>query len=148
MTSPIHIDANIPIYGMGREHPLREPSLAVLLLAAEHPSAFFTDAEVLQEIVHRHMALRRWPEAYPYFQQFVVLMSGRIEPMLASDVQDTALFATRYEHLTARDLVHVAIMQRVGARRIVSADTGFERLEGIERLDPMKVDEWRETVTA
>jgi predicted nucleic acid-binding protein len=148
MTSRIHIDANIPIYAMGREHPLREPALQVLQLAADHSSAFFTDAEVLQEIVHRHVALKRWPAAHTYFRQFLVLMSGRIEPMYVSDVENTGFLATRYQDLSARDLVHLAVMQRVGATKIVSADSGFDAVSGIERLDPMKVDEWRDTVTA
>ena len=39
-------------------------------------------------------------------------------------------------------------MQRFGITRIVSTDPGFDGLPGIERLDPMKVDEWRDTVTA
>ncbi|MCL4540923.1 MAG: hypothetical protein M1396_01050 [Chloroflexi bacterium] len=34
MTSPIFIDTNIPLYVLGRPHPLREPCSEVLRLAA------------------------------------------------------------------------------------------------------------------
>ena len=36
--------------------------------------------------------------------------------------------------MSARDLVHWAVMQRVGAERIITADTDFDRLPGVERL--------------
>jgi len=43
------------------DHPLKEPCKQVLHLAARYPGAFFTDAEVLQEMLHRYLALKRWP---------------------------------------------------------------------------------------
>ena len=36
--------------------------------------------------------------------------------------------------LSARDALHVAAMQSVGAHRIMSFDADFERYPGIERL--------------
>lgn len=46
-----------------------------------------------------------------------------------------------FPELSARDLLHVAVMLRVGSERIVKADKSFDRLagEGIERLDPAGV---------
>ena len=44
--------------------------------------------------------------------------------------------------ISARDLVHAAVMKRLKADRIISADTDFDRLEGITRLDPGHMDEW------
>ena len=48
------IDANVPIYAAGREHPYREPCIRVLAAVNDDPGAFFTDAEVFQEIVHHY----------------------------------------------------------------------------------------------
>ena len=44
--------------------------------------------------------------------------------------------------MSARDLVHWAVMQRAGAERIITADTDFDRLPIMVRLDPVDVGEW------
>ena len=146
--TPVFLDANIQTYSAGRDHPMREPSRRILALAADNPEAFLTDAEVLQELLHRYLALRRWPAGRDSIEEFAALMTGRIEPMLAGDVERATQLADRYPSLSARDLVHAAVMFRVGSSYIATADTGFSLIDGIERLDPMQVDEWRETVTA
>ena len=45
-----------------------------------------------------------------------------------------------------RGLLHAAVMQRVGATQIVSVDANFDRLPDITRLDPLRVDEWGESI--
>ena len=145
--SPILIDTNIPVYAAGRAHPLKEPALAVLDLAARNRSVFFTDAEVLQELLHRYLALRLWEQFRGPFHAFARLMEGRVEPISGQDVLQAAGLADQLK-LAARDLIHLVVMNRVGTGRIASADSGFDRVYGIERLDPMQVDEWRDTVTA
>jgi len=144
----VFLDANIQTYSAGRDHPMREPSRRILALVADNPDAFVTDAEVLQELLHRYLALRYWPAGRDSIEEFAYLMTDRIEPMLAGDVARAARLADSYPGLSARDLVHAAVMFRVGSSRIATADTGFDLIDGIERLDPMKVDEWRSTVSA
>ena len=66
MNSAIFIDANIPIYAFGREHAHKKPCARILFMAAEQPRLFVTDAEVLQELLHRYLTSDRWamgPEA-------------------------------------------------------------------------------------
>ena len=58
MAFPLFVDANIPFYAAGRPHPLKEPCQQIVALAARHPRAFVTDAEVLQELLHRYVAIR------------------------------------------------------------------------------------------
>ncbi len=142
----IHIDANVFFYSVGRDHPLRNPARRVLALALEREE-FFTDAEVFQELLHRYLALRIWEEMQPLFAGLADLMSGRTEAMLAEDVEHAAQLATTYPALSARDLIHVAVIQRVGATHIVSADTDFDTVDSIERLDPLRVDEWQSLVS-
>jgi predicted nucleic acid-binding protein len=67
--------------------------------------------------------------------------------MSSRDVEDAASLATAYSPLSARDLIHLAIMRRVGSSQIVSADRAFEGVNGIERLDPLLVEEWAPRVT-
>ena len=148
MTSPVFIDANIPIYVAGSDHPLREPSTRVMELVAERAHLFVTDAEVLQELLHRYVSIRRWDLGRIALDGFSTAMSGRIEAMFSADVNAAARLAEDYPGLSARDLIHLAIMRRVGCERVVSTDSGFDLIDGIERLNPMQVDEWRDTVTA
>ena len=147
----LFLDANVPTYVSGRDHPLKEPCKEVLRLAARRPGAFFTDAEVLQEMLHRYLALRRWPEGKRAVLDFAVLTAGSIEPVLAEDVVRACDLADRHgaesgARLAARDLLHAAVMLRVEElpARIVTADGDFDALavEGIERLDPIDVEVW------
>jgi hypothetical protein len=148
MSPPTFLDANVPIYAVGRPHPLKEPSAQVLMLVAERPEAFLTDAEVLQELLHRYLALRLWPQGRDVFRHFAELMRERVEPVDAVDVEQAALLAGQYPDLGARDLLHAAVMSRLGVRSIVSADAGFDRLPGVERLDPTDVGVWRDKLAS
>ena len=146
MSPAVFIDANVPIYAAGREHPIKEPCARILMLAAEHPRSFVTDAEVLQELLHRYLASGRWALGREVLQAFAEVMHGRIEPVYANDVDAAAKLADRHPDVSARDLVHAAVMERLGADRIISADTDFDRLLGVTRLDPAEATDWRSSV--
>ena len=136
------IDTNIPIYASGREHFYKEPCTRILTIASESPSAFVTSVEVFQELVHRYHASRRWELGRQVVRSFAEIMQGRIEPVYADDILLAARLADLHPQVSARDLVHAAVMQRLGVERIISADTDFDRLPGITRLDPADVGEW------
>ncbi len=61
-------------------------------------------------------------------------------------MQNAAELADAHQDLGGRDLLHAAVMHRLGLRRIISADTGFDRLPAIERLDPAQVAAWEHSV--
>jgi uncharacterized protein len=151
----LFLDANIPTYAAGRDHPLKDPCKEVLRLAARHPRSFFTDAEVLQEMLHRYLALRRWLEGKRVVLDFAALTAGSIEPVTAGDVVRACDLADQYAarhgaRLAARDLLHAAVMLRAEgeAAKIVSADGDFDELaaESIERLDPAGIEVWRQEI--
>ncbi len=145
--SPVaFLDTNVPIYAAGRPHPLKEPCAQILLLVAEHPQAFVTDAEVLQELLHRYLALRLWPHGREVFRAFAELMQERVETVQPADVARAADLADAYPELGGRDLLHAAIMGRLHIRHLISADTGFNRMPDVERLDPGQVNYWRHTI--
>lgn len=147
MTS-IFLDVNVPMYTVGAAHPLKGQCIKVLSLAEAVPGAFVTDSEVFQEIIHRYTSIGQWQRGREIFAEFAVLMSGRIAPVLFTDVQHASGLADIHPDLQARDLLHAAIMSRLGVTQIVSTDSGFDHIADIERLDPMLVDEWRETVVS
>lgn len=151
MSPPIFVDANVPIYAAGRSHSLKEPCAEILRLVAERPGRFFTDAEVLQELLHRYLALRLWPRGKEVLSRFSVLMHERVEPVYAADVESAALLADRdaMSGPSARDLLHAAVVLRLGGTRVISADRGFGRLsEELELLDPKNFDSWRARLEA
>jgi predicted nucleic acid-binding protein len=86
MADSIFLDANIPMYAAGRVHPLKQPCIDVLSLAAHHPARFITDAEVFQEILHRYRAIGRWHDGEQLFRKFIELMRGQIADVLVADV--------------------------------------------------------------
>ncbi len=141
------IDTNVPIYAAGAPHALKEPCVRVLALAAARPRSFVTDAEVLQELLHRYLALGRWNEGSAVFSAFLVIMAGRVEAIAARDVTDAAEMVDRYRGLSARDLVHVAVVRRLGVDHVVSADRAFDAVDGVNRLDPAAVDSWADLVS-
>jgi predicted nucleic acid-binding protein len=74
---------------------------------------------------------------------FATLTAGRIAPVLDTDVAQAAALADDHPRLSARDLLHVAVMQRLGATHIASADRDFDAVPGIQRLDPAQLAVWR-----
>ncbi len=142
------IDANVPMYAAGDEHPLREPSIRVMQMVTANPDRFLTDAEVFQEIIHRYVSVRRWPHGREVFNGFVETMYRRIEPVYAGDVVHAAALADDHPGINARDLVHAAVALRLGVSGIISTDTDFDRLPVITRLAPERVDEWADILMA
>lgn len=104
---------------------------------------FFTDAEVLQEIVHVYLARREWPAGQQVLLAFADLMTGRVASIEPGDPLSAAELAGAHRHLASRDLLHLAVMQRLGVNAIISTDRGFDAVPGIERLDPARFPEWR-----
>ena len=75
-------------------------------------------------------------------RNFTEAMHDRIEPVYVEDMNLAARLVDEYPGVSARDLVHVAVMRRMGADRVVSADRDFDRIADVERLDPAEVGEW------
>lgn len=149
------LDANVPTYAVGRDHPLKEPCKEIVGLAARYPHVFFTDAEVLQEMTHRYLSSGRFAAGKQAVLDFSVVMRGSIEAVTAADMERALELADEYamrpgSGLAARDVLHAAVMLRTGSKRIVSADRDFDEFgaEGLVRLDPAEVADWRSELGA
>jgi predicted nucleic acid-binding protein len=129
------IDANVPMYAVGAEHPLKEPCLAILRSIARGELAAVTDVEVCQEIVHRYTALGEREQALHVARLFIELVP-QVLPISKEDLLLSLEIHERYASLQARDSLHAAVMRNSGIRFIISADRHFEWVEGIERIDP------------
>jgi predicted nucleic acid-binding protein len=101
---------------------------------------------VLQELLHLYLARHAWNDGRTVVADFLVLMQGRLEPVLPGDLEEATRLADDHRDIASRDLVHAALMRRLGATRIISADADFDRIAGIERLDPAQLAAWRATI--
>ena len=146
MNRVVFIDANVPIYAAGRDHPYKEPCVQILRMVAEEPLSFVTNAEVLQELMHRYLASGRWSLGREVVKGFAEVMQGRVEAVLVEDILLAATLADVHPRVSSRDLVHGAVMQRLGIGQVISADADFDVLEGIERLDPIHIEDWGSTL--
>jgi uncharacterized protein len=103
---------------------------------------------LLQELLHRYLAIRAGDRGRDVFEGFAGLMEGRIQPIRDGDVVNAAALLDRHPRLQARDLLHLAVMQRLGVTRIISANRAFDDVAGVERLDPAGFEAWRDSVLA
>lgn len=138
------IDANVPIYAAGRDRPYREPCIRVLAAVNDNSEAFVTNAEVFQEIMHHYRRTERWDAGQAVVESFAAMMRSRVSPVTIDDVLAAGQLARTYRGLSARDLLHLAVMHRLGVIRIVTADADFDRAPGIIRLDPADDREWKQ----
>jgi len=129
----IFIDSNVPMYIVGRAHPTktRVQRLLADLLAGQ--DRLVTSAEVFQEIVHRYTSVRRQPTLVAAWT-LLHDATDEIFPVEYEDVDRSREVLESTIGLSARDALHVAIMQRYGVTRILSFDTGFDQVEDIVRL--------------
>jgi uncharacterized protein len=129
----ILVDSNIPMYLVGAPHPHKSDAQRWLEKLVSDRQRLVTDAEVLQEILHRYVAINRRDAIQPAFDA----MLGIVDQVLVVD-RSTAERAKEivlgYRQLSARDAVHLAVMEHHGIERILTFDSGFDGFPGIARL--------------
>jgi hypothetical protein len=142
--APAFLDANIVVYATGVPHPYREPCTSILALGRETRGAFLTSAEVMQEILN--LGVRRGELSRATLAlSLLATAAGRVEPLLPQDVLRAVTIDV--PRLSARDRIHLAVMQRIDCSHIVSTDRAYDGLPGITRLDPMEFESWRADFT-
>ncbi len=132
---PFFIDANVPMYAVGADHPLKADCLIILEWAAKNPLAAVTDAEVLQEILHRYSAIGQRDRASDVVRLFSQVVPEAL-PVTKRNVLSAIQLWEKHPNLQPRDVIHAAVMEDHGIRCIVTADRHFDGLPGIKRIDP------------
>lgn len=128
----VFVDANIPMYLVGAPHPNRERAVWALERAIAARDRLVTDAEVMQEILHRYLAIAR-PEAIDPCLETLGGLVDEVYPISGDDVRAARALLDSLPGLSARDAVHAAVMRRHDVHRLLSFDRGFDRVPGIER---------------
>ena len=129
----IFVDSNVPMYLVGAEHPNKDRAIVLLSQLVREGERFITDVEVYQEILHRYTAIQRLDAIDPAFGSLDGI-ANEILTFGMAEVHAARGFISSVDGLSARDALHVAVMQKAGANRIFSFDAGYDRCPGIERL--------------
>ena len=128
----IFIDSNIPMYLVGAAHPNKDVARALLERAVIEAERLVTDAEVLQEILHRYVAIDRREAIGPAFDAILGVVDA-VLPIELADVQRARRLLST-PSLQARDAIHVAVMQRHDIGRVMSFDHAFDEVPGLTRI--------------
>jgi len=129
----ILVDSNIPMYLVGAPHAHKSDARCLLENVIGERQRLVTDAEVLQEILHRYVAINRRDAIQPAFDALL----GVVDQVLAVDrsiAERAKQIVLGYRQVSARDAVHLAVMEHHGIERILTFDSGFDGLPGITRL--------------
>lgn len=129
----IFVDSNVPMYLVGAAHPRKSDAQRMLEGFVADRQRLVTDAEVMQEILHRYVAIERPDAIQPAFDALLGLVD-EVFPVDRDAVERAKRIVLGQRRLSARDAIHVATMEQHAVSRIMSFDTGFDGLPGIERL--------------
>jgi len=129
----ILIDSNIPMYLIGAPHPHKADAQRLLEQCITERQRLVTDAEVFQEILHRYVAIDRRDAIQAAFDALLGIVD-EVFPIDTTVVATAKSFVMGNPRLSARDALHLSVMELQGVDRIMSFDAGFDGCPGIERI--------------
>ena len=127
------VDSNIPMYLIGAAHSHRAEAQIMLERLVASGERLVTDAEVLQEVLHRYAALQRRDAIAPALRLLLDIID-EVFPIEQADVLRASEIVRNPLGLSARDAIHIAIMQRYKVGSILSFDADFDKWPGLRRL--------------
>ncbi len=129
----VFVDSNIPMYLIGAPHPNKQLAEIVLRRLVNGEQTLVTDAEVFQEILHRYTAIRRHDAISPAFR----LLEETVDTCLSITLDHVNRAKTLLEShpgLSARDAVHLAVMEAHEILEVFSFDAGFDAVPTVKRI--------------
>jgi predicted nucleic acid-binding protein len=135
----IFVDSNIPMYLIGAAHPHKAEAQLILERLIAAGERLVTDAEVLQEMLHRYAAIdkrdkRDKREAIGPALELTLGIVDEVIPIEKADVLRAGEIVQNRALMSARDAVHIAVMERHGIRSILSFDGDFDHFPGLRRI--------------
>lgn len=129
----ILVDSNVPMYLVGAPHPHKVDARRALERFVADGRRLVTDAEVLQEVLHRYVAIGRRDAIQPCYDVLLDVVDEVLPIELATMYRAREIVLGRAQ-LTARDAIHLAVMEAHGIREILTFDRHFDGLPGVVRL--------------
>ena len=118
---------------VGRSETHKADAARLLDAAIGSQQRLVTSAQVLQEILHRYVAIKRLDAIQPAFDALL----GVVDEVVAieeDDVMRARNLVVGAKGLSARDALYVAVMLRQGISRVISFDADFDRVPEIVQL--------------
>lgn len=121
------------MYLVGSAHPHKTDAQRLVERLISDRERLVTDAETLQEILHRYVAIRRPDFIQPAFDTLLGITDQifAVDQAAAERAKEIVLGRPR---LSAHDALHLAIMEQHGIDRILTFDSGFDGYPGVTRL--------------
>ncbi len=120
----IFVDTNVFMYAVGRPHPLQAEARLFFGESLVARQKLVTSAEVLQELVHAYLPVRRL-ETLDAALALVDACTTSIWPLEAEDVRLARALTDRHPALSARDLLHLACCKRREIHGVKTFDRGL-----------------------
>ncbi len=118
---------------VGADHPHKADAQRLLDDHIARGVRLVSDVEVLQEILHRYAAIDRLDAIQPAFEAILQVVD-EVLPIGLEEVEAAKRIVLGRYGVSARDAIHLAVMQAHGVDRILSFDAGFDGFPGVERL--------------
>jgi predicted nucleic acid-binding protein len=129
----ILIDSNVPMYLVGAAHPHKTDAQRLLDTHIAAGERLVSDAEVLQEVLHRYVAIDRLDAIQPAFDALLNVVDD-VFPVDVEAVEGAKRIVLGRYGVSARDALHLAVMEIHDVTRVMTFDTGFDRYPGVQRL--------------
>jgi predicted nucleic acid-binding protein len=121
------------MYLVGAPHPHKSDAQRLLEKLLSERVRLVTDAEVLQEILHRYVAIDRRAAIQPAFDALLGIVD-QVLPVDLGAAERAKSIVLGSVRLSARDALHLAVMEQNSVGEILSFDAGFDGHPGITRL--------------
>jgi uncharacterized protein len=127
------------MYLIGAAHPHKVDAQRILERLVSDRERLVTDAEVFQEILHRYTAIDRREAIQPAYDALLDVVD-EVFAIGQLDVQRAKHIVLERRGVSARDALHVAVMEHQKVGRILSFDAGFDRIPRIKRVHAKRTD--------
>lgn len=121
------------MYIVGADDPKKDRSLQLVQQALIQGETLVTDVEVFQEILHRYGSIRKPDAIKPAFETLQATVERTLGIELPQVLRARDIILSR-RSVSARDAIHLAVMETHGIGRIMTFDAGFDQFPGITRL--------------
>lgn len=129
----VFVDASVPMYLVGAAHPSKVDAQRRLEQLVAQRTRLVTDAEVLNEILHRYTVIDRRGSIQHAWDALIGVVD-EVLPVGLDALERAKQLALQYPALPVRTALHVAVMQLHGVTTVLSFDPGFDRVPGLTRL--------------
>ena len=121
------------MYLVGAAHPRKVDAQRIVEALIAERRRLVSDVEVLQEILHRYASIDRREMIQLAFDALLGVVD-EVFPIQMSSIDRAKGIVLARRKLSARDALHLAVMEEQGVKEILTFDAGFDGYPGIKRI--------------